>query len=72
MDGVLGEGFASARLDAGAATSTGSPAAALRRMGLEERGHAELGSDIVRWCLGEHPRGCIDLKRRVKTIDFAG
>lgn len=56
VDGVVGEGFAARRLDAGSVTvATSAGAAALRVMATEERRHAALGADVVRWCTSQHP-----------------
>ena len=55
VDGAVGEGFAAGRLEAGAATVTGGRSPRLRSMAREERAHAALGGDIVRWALQEHP-----------------
>ena len=55
VDGVVGEGFAAGRLEAGAATVTGGRSPRLRSMAREERAHAALGGDIVRWALSQHP-----------------
>lgn len=56
VDGVMGEGFAARRLDAGSVTvATSAGAAALRVMATEERRHAALGADVVRWCTSQHP-----------------
>ncbi len=55
IDGVAGEGFAAGRLEAGAATVAGGQGPRLGSMAREERSHAALGGDIVRWALQEHP-----------------
>jgi hypothetical protein len=60
IDGVVGEGFAAARLEAGARTIADPWAAnMLRRIASDERGHAALGADIVRWCQGQARRPVI-------------
>ena len=57
VDGVVGEGFAAARLEQGARTIA-EPWAAdiLRSIAADERRHAALGADIVSWCQGQAAR----------------
>ena len=55
VDGVIGENAGADDLDHAADDARGSAAVALRVMAREERGHAELGADIVGWCLSEAP-----------------
>jgi hypothetical protein len=55
VDGVVGEGFAARRLEAGSATVSGRDGLGMRSMAREERNHAALGADIVEWALEQHP-----------------
>ena len=55
VDGVVGEGAAAGRLERGAVTAP-ERAVALREMAADERDHAALGADVVRWCAAEAPR----------------
>lgn len=55
VDGIVGEGFAARRLEAGSTTLDDDQGSRLRSMALEERRHAALGADIVAWALHEHP-----------------
>lgn len=73
VDGVVGEGFAAGRLEAGAATCHPLHRHSLEIMAAEERGHASLGADIVRWALHEHPtlvRAALETASR-RLNDFA-
>jgi hypothetical protein len=54
VDGVVGEATAAARLERGAATAP-ALAPTLRAIARDERAHAALGADIVRWCAAERP-----------------
>jgi len=54
VDGVVGEAMAAARLELGAATAPGL-APTLRSIAEDERAHAALGADIVRWCATQRP-----------------
>lgn len=65
VDGVVGEGFAARRLEAGSKTVAGGHGPRLRLMALEERSHAALGADIVRWALQQQPRLVHGALRRV-------
>lgn len=55
VDGVVGEGFAARRLEAGSTTVASGRGALMRSMAREERRHAALGADIVEWALRQHP-----------------
>jgi len=55
VDGVVGEGFAACRLEAGSTTLAGDNGGVLRSMAREERRHATLGADIVLWALDAYP-----------------
>jgi hypothetical protein len=52
-DGVVNEGFAAERLQRSAARTGEETARVLRRMARDERRHASLAADIVRWCASE-------------------
>lgn len=57
VDGAAGEGFAAARLRAGAGTVRSPEVAArLERMAADEARHAALACAVVRWCAEESPR----------------
>ncbi len=55
VDGVVGEGMAAGRLERGAATAP-DRAAVLGSIARDERAHAALGADVVRWAAAEAPR----------------
>ena len=52
-DGMVNEGFAAARLQRSAVSADAETARSLRRMARDERRHATLAADIVRWCRNE-------------------
>jgi hypothetical protein len=55
VDGVVGEGFAARRLEAGSTTVVDGHGPLLRSMAVEEHAHAALGADIVAWARQRHP-----------------
>jgi hypothetical protein len=54
VDGMLGEGAAAGRLERSAATAP-DRAGVLGAIARDERSHAALGADIVRWCATQRP-----------------
>ena len=56
-DGWLNEGLSAADMEArGQRAKNSEERRALERIAAEERGHAELGRDVVLWCYEESPR----------------
>jgi hypothetical protein len=57
-DGWLNEGASAAEMEArGRSAATPEERRAFERIAGDERGHADLGRDVVLWCFGEEPRG---------------
>lgn len=55
VDGLGGEGFAAARLEAGAATVDAHAARLQRAIASDEEAHAQLATDVAAWCLHSDP-----------------
>lgn len=56
VDGLAGEGFAAARLRAGAATTDRVAARLQRSIVRDEQAHAALAAEVVGWCVGADPQ----------------
>lgn len=67
IDGVLGEGFASRRLELSAVHQTPF-SDKLKVLAVDERLHADLGADIVVWCLQQRPSLADTLSAALRQI----
>jgi hypothetical protein len=77
VDGMIGEALAAARLHIGGANaSSASIRQITARLASDERSHAALASDIVRWCARVEPRGTRRqirwVRRRLRHDSFDG
>jgi|GEM_PF-3686525 len=68
LDGVVGEGFVARRLSL-AADHPSDVTTSLRRLADDEQRHAELGADIVRWCVSVRPWVAEQLKIELSDVD---
>ena len=71
VDGMLGEGFAAARLEAGATTAVDHRVrVTLAGIARDERSHAALAGDVVRWCATVDPiLTRHEIHRTVRALD---